>query len=101
MKDQSLMTSSKELKIQQLRLEINKCEEDEFTGKTSMEAVCRQNTPSQRNSLKNTQYLQKKTNRSITSEEEMFSPKILSRSKSLVRKTDVSSLLYDDARRRQ
>jgi len=34
-------------------------------------------------------------------EESMFSPKILNKSKSMVRKTNVSTLLYEDALRRQ
>jgi hypothetical protein len=38
---------------------------------------------------------------SVAPKEYLFSPKILSRSKSIVRKSDVGSLLYEDAKRRQ
>lgn len=74
-----------------------------MTGTPHVDRMSRQITASQRSSIKDNTFDRLSRERSTTTapEEYLFSPKILSRSKSIVRKMDVSSLLYDDAKRRQ
>lgn len=103
LKDQESFQRAKEMKIQQLRQEINRTEEESMTGTPHVDRMSRQITASQRSSIKDNTFDRLSRERSTTTapEEYLFSPKILSRSKSIVRKMDVSSLLYDDAKRRQ
>lgn len=91
------------MKIQQLRQEINRTEEESMTGTPHVDRMSRQITASQRSSIRDNTFdrLSREKSAITAPEEYLFSPKILSRSKSIVRKTDVSSLLYDDAKRRQ
>ena len=103
LKDQESFQRAKEMKIQQLRQEINRTEEESMTCTPHVDRMSRQITASQRSSIKDNTFDRLSRERSTTTapEEYLFSPKILSRSKSIVRKMDVSSLLYDDAKRRQ
>lgn len=103
LKDQESFQRTKEMKIQQLRQEINRTEEESMAGTPHVDRMSRQITASQRSSIKDNTFDRLSRERSTTTapEEYLFSPKILSRSKSIVRKMDVSSLLYDDAKRRQ
>lgn len=103
--DQENFQRAKEMKIRQLRMEINRTEDEHMTGTPQIDRNSKQITGSHRSSIREHPCDRLSRDRSgshVTPYEEyLFSPKILSRSKSMVRKTDVGSLLYEDALRRQ
>lgn len=75
-----------------------------MTGTPQIDRMSKQITASHRSSIKDNIFdrlSREKSTSHAAPEEYLFSPKILSRSKSIVRKTDVGNLLYDDAKRRQ
>jgi hypothetical protein len=103
-KDQEEFQRTKERKIQQLRLEINRNEEESITATPQIDRNSKHITASHRSSIRDNIFDRLSRDRSPSHpapEEYLFSPKILSRSKSIVRNADVGSLLYEDARRRQ
>jgi hypothetical protein len=84
-------------------MEINRNEDESMTGTPQIDRMSKQITASHRSSIRDNIFDRLSREKSISHaapEEYLFSPKILTRSKSIVRKSDVGNLLYDDAKRR-